>query len=188
MENISSPLFESSRIRFRAIDYENDPQVESRWSHDPTFMRMMSSEPMRPLSASQYKKKYETLEKQTHEDQNLYHFRIQHLESGQLLGVAEIRGISWPNSCAFVRIGIGSAGDRHQGYGTEAMRLLLRYAFSEINLYRLTAIVPAYNLPALAFFSKTGFVEEVCRREALARDGQRWDEYRLGLLASEWKQ
>jgi RimJ/RimL family protein N-acetyltransferase len=187
MDNISTPLFESSRIRFRSIDYENDAQVESRWSHDPAFMRMMYSEPMRPLSASQYKKKYEALEKQTNDDQSLFHFRIQNLKTGHLLGFAEIRGISWSNSCAFVRIGIGAAEDRRQGYGTEAMSLLLRYAFSEINLYRLTAIIPSYNLPALAFFFKAGFVEEVCRREALARDGQRWDEYRLGLLSSEWK-
>ncbi len=66
--------------------------------------------------------------------------------------------------------------------------MLIRYAFRELNLHRLTAIIPVYNAAALGLFSKHGFVEEVRRRKALHRDGKRWDLLHLGLLAGEWKE
>lgn len=67
------------------------------------------------------------------------------------------------------------------------MRLLLRYAFAELNLYRLTALVPEYNQGAMQLFQKFGFVEEVRRRKALNRDGELWDLLAFGLLNSEWR-
>jgi len=66
------------------------------------------------------------------------------------------------------------------------LRLLLRYAFDELNLYRLTAVVPEYNPIALHLFSKAEFLEEVRQRKALNRDGRRWDLLHLGILHEEW--
>ena len=185
--NITTPLFEGKLVRLGSLDYDNDPQIESSWTHDPAFMRMMYTEPMRPLSVFQLKKKYEALEKEIDDSKTLFHFRIRALGDDRLLGFGELREISWPNGCGRVLIGIGSPDDRRKCYGTEALSMLLRFAFSELNLYRLTAFIPAYNLPALGLFTNAGFVEEVRRREALARDGRRWDACHFGLLASEWK-
>lgn len=66
------------------------------------------------------------------------------------------------------------------------LRLLAHFAFRELNLYRLSAAVPEYNAVALHLFEKAGFVKEVCRRQALNRDGRTWDMLHLGLLQSEW--
>lgn len=186
--NISTPLFEGKLIRLGPLDQEKDPEIEARWTHDPTFMRMMSTDPMRPLSVFQLKKKYEALEKEIDDDKNLFHFRIRTMADERLLGFGELREISWPNGCGQISLGIGATDDRRNGYGQEALSMLLRYAFSEINLYRLTAIIPEYNLPAQALFKKAGFSEEVRRRQALARDGRRWDAIHFGLLFDEWKQ
>ncbi|MBP1701288.1 MAG: family N-acetyltransferase, partial [Chloroflexi bacterium] len=60
-------------------------------------------------------------------------------------------------------------------------------AFSELNLYRLGAEIPEYNLGALRLFEKVGFTQEVCRRQALNRDGRRWDALIYGLLRLEWE-
>ncbi|MCI0520159.1 MAG: GNAT family N-acetyltransferase, partial [Chloroflexi bacterium] len=68
-----------------------------------------------------------------------------------------------------------------------ALDLLLRFAFRELNLYRLTALVADYNEPAKRLFAQAGFVEEVRRREALHRDGRRWDQLFLGLLRQDWE-
>jgi RimJ/RimL family protein N-acetyltransferase len=64
---------------------------------------------------------------------------------------------------------------------------MLRFAFDELNLFRLTAWVPEYNKPALQLFEQAGFVVEVRRRQALNRDGHTWDMLHLGLLQEEWK-
>jgi RimJ/RimL family protein N-acetyltransferase len=66
--------------------------------------------------------------------------------------------------------------------------MLLRFAFAELNLYRVTAIVAEYNEGAIALLHKFGFVQEVCRRKSLERDGRRWDLYIFGLLNEEWQQ
>jgi RimJ/RimL family protein N-acetyltransferase len=186
--SINEPLFEDSLVRLGALDHENDPPVVARWSHDAGYMRMLSPDPMRPLTAWQVKKRMEELEKSIEENKNLFHFRIHTTQDDRLIGFAELNWISWSNGSGYIRLGIGAAEDRHKGYGRQTLRMLLRYAFSELNLHRLTAFIPEYNLPAMALFSSFGFVEEVRRRQVLERDLQRWDMLHYGLLADEWKE
>ena len=186
--SISTPLFEGTLVRLGPIDHEKDPEVVSRWTHDAGFMRMMYIDPMRPLSPWQVKKELEKLEKSLEEDRTLFHFRIRARKDDRLLGFAEIQWISWNNASGYLRLGIGDPADRRQGYGAETLGLLLYYAFTELNLYRLSALIPAYNLPALALFQAFGFREEVCRRQALERDCQFWDLLTYGILAEEWKE
>ena len=83
-------------------------------------------------------------------------------------------------------LGLGSASDRGQGYGTEILNLLLRFAFDELSLYRLSAAISVDNTAALKLFQKAGFAEEVRQRERIHRDDQRWDLIYMGLLQEEW--
>jgi RimJ/RimL family protein N-acetyltransferase len=187
MFDIQTQLFESQEIRFGPIDHEKDPEVESKWTHDSEFMRLMETSPARPMSAAMIKKQYEKLEKQVEEDKNLYHFMIRLKADERLIGKAAVQRIEWANGNGFLRLGIGVAEDRRKGYGTQALRMLLRFAFAELNLFRVSAAVPEYNEGALALLQKFGFVQEVCRRKALERDGRRWDLYVFGLLNDEWR-
>jgi RimJ/RimL family protein N-acetyltransferase len=186
--SIDTPLFDGKLVRLGPIDHEKDPEIVSRWTHDGGFMRMMYTDPLRPLSAWQVKKKLEELEKSIEENKNIYHFRIRTKSDDRLVGFAELLWISWTNLCGYIRLGIGAPEDLRKGYGRETLSLLLRYAFDELNLYRLSAVIPEYNLPALSLFKSFGFIEEVRRRQALERDGRRWDSLDYGLLAEEWKE
>lgn len=187
MFDIQTQLFEGQDIGFGPIDHEKDPEIESKWTHDSEYMRMMETAPARPMSAAVIKKQYEKLEKQIEENKNLYQFMIRAKTDDRLIGKAVIQWIEWTNSNGFIRIGIGAAEDRRKGYGTQALRMLLRFAFAELNLFRLTAIVPEYNEAAIALLKKFGFVQEVCRRSSLERDGRRWDLYVFGLLGEDWR-
>jgi RimJ/RimL family protein N-acetyltransferase len=150
-------------------------------------MRMMDTAPARPMSAAIIKKQYEKLEKQIEESRNLYHFMIRAKADDRLIGTAAVQRIEWANGNAFLRLGIGAAEDRGKGYGTQALQMLLRFAFAELNLFRVSAMVPEYNETAIALLKKFGFTQEVCRRKALERDGRRWDFYVFGLLKDEWQ-
>ena len=187
MFDIQTQLFEGKDIRFGPIDYEKDPEIEAKWTHDSEFMRLWEISPARPLSAAMIKKQYEKLEKQVEENKNIYHFMIRAKADDRLIGKAMIQWIEWTNGNGFLRIGIGAAEDRRKGYGTQALAMLLRFAFAELNLYRLTALVPEYNEGAIALLQKFGFVQEVCRRKSLERDAHRWDLYVFGLLHEEWR-
>lgn len=187
MSGIASQLFEGQDIRFGPIDHEKDPEIESKWTHDALFMRMFDLSPARPMSAAMVRKQYEKLEKQVEEEKNLYYFTLRAKADDRLIGKAIVEWIEWTNSNAFLRLGIGAVEDRRKGYGSQALMLLLRYAFSELNLFRVTANVQEYNEPAIALLKKFGFVEEVRRRQGLDRDGRRWDLLVFGLLKDEWQ-
>ena len=187
MFDIQTQLFEGQDIRFGPIDHEKDPEIESKWTHDSEFMRMMEVNPARPMSAAIIKKQYEKLEKQIDENKNLYHFAIRAKEDDRLIGKADVQWIEWTNGNGWIQLGIGSAEDRRKGYGSQALNMLTRFAFAELNLFRVSARIPEYNEAALALFKKFGFVEEVRRRQALDRDGRRWDLFVLGLLNSDWQ-
>lgn len=185
---IQTQLFEEQDIRFGPIDHETHPEIESKWTHDSEFMRLMELKPARPFSPALVKKQYESIEKEMEEDKNLFYFTIRARADERLIGKAVVEWIDWTNSNGFLRLGIGAEEDRRKGYGSQALSMMLRYAFGELNLYRVTAVVPAYNEGALRLFQKFGFMEEIRRRKALNRDGAFWDLVSFGLLNSEWQE
>ena len=187
MFDIQTQLFDGQDICFGPIDYEKDPEVEAGWTHDSEFMRMYTTEPARPMSAAMVKKQYENIEKEIDDDKCMYYFAIRSREDNRLIGKAKVDDIEWTNGNCGLHLGIGAADDRRKGYGTQALRMLLRFAFAEINMFRVTAHVPQYNEAAIALLKKFGFVEEVRRRQSLARDGRRWDLLVFGLLKDEWQ-
>ena len=187
MFDIQTQLFEGKNIRFGPIDYEKDPEVESKWTHDSNFMRMYETDPARPMSAAMVKKHYEELEKEIEKDKNLYYFTIRAKEDDRLIGKAMVQDIEWSNGNSAIRLGIGSLDDQRKGYGSEALKMLLRFTFAEINMFRVGAYVPEYNQAVIALLKKFGFVEEVRRRQAVERDGRRWDMLIFGLLRDEWQ-
>lgn len=188
MLDIQTQLFEAKDIRLGPIDFEAHPEIESKWTHDAEFMRLMELKPVRPLSPEMVKKQYESIEKDMEEGRNMFYFTVRAREDDRLIGKAVVEWIDWTNGNGFIRLGIGEAGSRRKGLGSQALSLLLRYAFSELNLYRVTAVMPEYNEGAIKLFKKFGFVEEVRRRKAINRDGEIWDLLAFGLLNSEWRE
>jgi RimJ/RimL family protein N-acetyltransferase len=187
MLDFQTQLLDARDIRFGPIDHEAHPEIESGWTHDAEFMRLMELKPAYPLSAAMVKKQYETVEKKMDEDKNLFYFTIRACTDDHLIGKAMIEWIDWTNSNGWLVLGIGAAEDRRKGYGSQALDMLLRYAFAELSLFRVTAALPEYNEAALALFRKFGFIEETRRREALHREDRRWDLMCYGLLRSEWE-
>jgi len=186
--SIDTQLFEGKLIRLAPIDHEKDPEVESRWTHDLTLHRTLSRLPAMPLSVAQMKKKYEAIEKEVDESKRLFHFTIRGKEDNHLLGFVRIEGIEWTHGTGSLKLAIGDPAERGKGYGSETMQLILHFAFNELNLYRLSAVVGEDNPEALRFLHRFNFVEEVRRRKALLRDGQTWDSIHLGLLRDEWSE
>ena len=79
--------------------------------------------------------------------------------------------IKWRNQTAEMAIGIGDPALRGQGYGREALDLLLGYAFHELGLYRVGLTVLDYNTAAIRAYERVGFVREGVQREAVWRAG-----------------
>jgi len=68
------------------------------------------------------------------------------------------------------------------------MRVMLRYAFAELNLHRVSLNVFEYNPRAIRSYEICGFVREGRCRQALHRDGRRWDLIYMGIMREEWRE
>jgi RimJ/RimL family protein N-acetyltransferase len=180
-------LFEGPRVRLTPPDPDHDAAQVAEWTHDGEWLRLIDTAPARPLSAAQVKKQFEQVEK---DRERVFYFalrqRAEPPEADRLLGFARLDQVDWLHRVASLSLGLGSPADRGQGYGQEALDLLLRYGFDELGLHRVAAPVPGYNPGAARFFARNGFQLEVRRRLALARDGQRWDLQLYALLRPEW--
>ena len=73
-----------------------------------------------------------------------------------------------------------------RGLVTDAVRVLLDYAFGERELHRVEITCPATNLPSRRIPERLGFREEGARRQAIWVHGQPLDEVIYGRLADEW--
>lgn len=183
--NIATSLYNGKLVRLTRIEFEKDPQTLAEWSQDATLARMLNETPARPLASEQIKKRLENMEKEIDEKREMFYFHIRPLEDDRLVGWGKIYWILWPSQIANFQMAIGPA-EQNKGYGADAFRLFLRLAFDELNLNRLTVILPEYNIQGIKFVKKFGFSEEVRRREVIFRDGRRWDSLHFGLLRSEW--
>lgn len=77
---------------------------------------------------------------------------------------------------------------QRKGYGSEAIRWALGWAFGYANMHRVGLDVYEWNSAAVAAYEKVGFREEGRRRESLFLRGRYWDKILMGVLASEWRQ
>jgi RimJ/RimL family protein N-acetyltransferase len=105
---------------------------------------------------------------------------------GRLLGNCSLHRIDWTNRHAMFGIFIGDKNDRRKGYGRDATRVLLRYAFEEAGLNRIELEVFSFNTSAIRLYEKVGFRMEGTRRQALFREGAWHDEHIMAILRDDW--
>ena len=106
--------------------------------------------------------------------------------SGRTVGEVVLNQIDFQNRCASLRMAIWQKDMRDQGFGTEALELVLEYAFKSIELNRIELEVYAFNPRARHVYEKLGFVAEGVRREALWWDGVSVDAVCMGLLRRDY--
>jgi RimJ/RimL family protein N-acetyltransferase len=114
-------------------------------------------------------------------------YAIELRETRRLIGLTTFSNLDPDNGSVTFHISIGEADAWGQGYGTEATRLMLQLAFERIGLHRVGLSVFSFNERAVRSYQKAGFRLEGRAREAIVRDGVRFDELTMGILAPEWR-
>jgi RimJ/RimL family protein N-acetyltransferase len=179
---LKSSLLTGTKVRLSALIPEIDGPLWSKWRQNSIYSRLLDLEPAILFSARGSR---EWIEKQL--DQQLeYEFEIRLIDEDRVIGSAGLEGNLLMHHEAFLGIGIGEPSDWGQGYGTEAVQLILDYAFLELNLERVSLNVFSYNGRAISCYEKIGFSQEGCQRGMLIREGQRWDLVYMGILRDEW--
>ena len=114
-------------------------------------------------------------------------YSIVDLETDALIGNLGLTGIDHINRRCVIGIFIGNKEYWGKGYGAEAMRLLLGYAFDYLNMNNIMLTVYEFNERAYACYKKIGFNEIGRRRKAICREARFYDHVFMDILAEEFR-
>src|SRR5579859_4637048 len=106
--------------------------------------------------------------------------------AGQFAGLCNLHDIDPRNRHAELALWLASVDMRGQGFGTDAIRTLLPYAFDVVRLDRLYLDVYEFNEGAIRSYERVGFRYEGRLRQQIFYEGRYWDEWPMGLLRAEW--
>ena len=116
-----------------------------------------------------------------------YSFAIVNAEKNELIGNCGLENINQTDRRGAVGIFIGREENRSQGYGSEALRLLLDFGFRYLNLHNIMLNVKSFNERAIACYKKVGFKEFGRRRESYFLNGEYYDDVQMDILESEFE-
>mgnify|MGYP000134954668 CR=1 FL=1 len=113
-------------------------------------------------------------------------FVIKNNQLQRNIGLVSLLRISPDSRSADLSITISEERDRHKGYGTEAMKQILHYAFCELHLHRIQLEVLHDNTAAESMYRKIGFHFEGLRRDAFCNGNTYKDMLLFSILKNEW--
>jgi RimJ/RimL family protein N-acetyltransferase len=186
------PLFESQHLRLTPIDPQKDAVAVASWTYELEIAaRLREEQPARPMAAFEVTKLYERWQKDADETNRQFLFAIrlrceQPDTPGEIIGILRIKRIEWVHGAAFLDLILGEPAN-WQNFAREALDLALRYAFDELSLFRVTAVIAEHNQPANELFEQANFTLEVRQRQAVYWNKRTWDKLYFGLLRPEWK-
>ncbi|MCH8051834.1 MAG: GNAT family N-acetyltransferase [Chloroflexi bacterium] len=176
---ISESILTTKKVRLRPLQ-ESDLAQFQRWLADDELRRWLGSVNEQPSVAEEF-----DWYVSRRQDPDSILWSIESAD-GTLLGNVELR-LSALNRRAEVAIGIFDREQWGKGYGSEAMRLVLDYAFGELKLNRVELATDEENTRAIRSYEKCGFVREGLLREHRLIDGRPVDSVAMAVIRSDWE-
>lgn len=158
----------------QAVEYLNKPEIKLNLDDDPPL----------PINEDMEKEWYKEYckNKETHRGFNL----AIETKEGKFLGTLGANHIYSKNRVAEVGIFIGDKEYLGKGYGSDAMMLLLKLLFDEMNINKVSLKVFGFNKRAIKSYEKCGFKTEAVSRESIYRFGKYHDEYVMSILKDDF--
>lgn len=175
-------MYYGEKVKLRAYRKE-DVESACNFMNDFETRRLMSTLIPYPFLMEQEQKWYEGLQN----TKESYSFAIEDKETDKYIGGCGINKVDWINRVATVGIFIGDKNYWGKGFGTDAMKVLIRFIFEQMNMNKIKLNVFSFNERAKKCYEKCGFQVEGTLRQELFRDGKYYDEYIMSVLFEEWK-
>lgn len=117
---------------------------------------------------------------------NNKNFNMIDLKSNKLIGTIGLEHFDYIARSAVLAIFIGDSDFRNNGYGTEAIKLLLEYGFKYLNLHSIRLDLLSINEQAHKCYLKCGFKDTGFSRDAIFLNGKYYDKLHMDILESEF--
>lgn len=180
MDPPAVPVLRGRKVLLRPLrDSDKDDRFEA--GRDSEYVRLMGGSVARlqPLTRSEVETAHELWSSRK------WFWTIE--VYGRAAGFVTFLQLDEDQRQAVLGIGVFSSQQRGQGLGTEAIRLLLRYAFDGLRLHRIGLRVLERNTRAIACYERCGFRREGLERDSALIDGEFHNDVLMGVLEDEYR-
>lgn len=176
-------LFNGELVNLRAFTDE-DIRPSADFMNDPEIILNLEDDAPMPQSFETQKQWFEKMRK----DMKHYRDFFWAIESkeGKFIGGCGVNRMDRKNRVAQVGIFIGDREYLGKGYGTDAMKVLLKFLFEEYNVNKVKLKVFGFNQRAIKSYSKCGFQTEAVLRESIFRFGEYHDMHIMSILKEDF--
>ncbi|HEX7833555.1 MAG TPA: GNAT family protein [Thermoanaerobaculia bacterium] len=158
-------MIAGEHVILRAFERE-DAERCYRWMNDPSIVRTLKTR--YPIA---FQNEIEWLDRAMQASPSERHFAIERKDDRTHIGNASIHDIEWVSRTATFGMFIGEPSAWNRGFGGDAVRTMVRFAFDEMNLQKLRINVFEYNDRAKHVLETQGFVQEARLRREFYREG-----------------
>jgi RimJ/RimL family protein N-acetyltransferase len=168
------------KVSLHPLRYE-DKEILFQWVNDRALVNYNA--PYRPISESNHEEWFEAVTRK----HDVFFFVIKENEKNTTIGSCQLHNVHWVHRSAELQIRIGDEKYRNKGYGAEAIELLLRFGFQDLNLHRVYLHLLKNNERAKKAYMKTGFVVEGDLHEAAFVNGKYVDLQMMSILRDAYQ-
>jgi RimJ/RimL family protein N-acetyltransferase len=176
-------ILQGRRVFLRPFE-RSDAETYRRWRADAAPMSLAGWSDRAPLSLAEVEGRIERLA--TDHGKEGFSFLICLLDDERPIGEAMLFGIDRANGNAGLGIFIGEPDEWGKGYGTDAVDVLVAFAFEELRVERVWLNVGTDNARARRSYEKAGFVHEGTLRHDRYEGGRYTDGDMMSILREEW--
>lgn len=175
-------MLKGDRVLLRALRRDDLPRL-CAFQNDPPFEILTGGDPWEPQSLERLQAWFDS--QAAHGERDGPRFAVE--ADGMLIGTCGLFGFDHAAQVCEVGIGIGDPAYQGRGYGRDALRTLMGYAFRIRNQRKLWLRVNGTNERAIRAYRACGFVEEGRLRAQVWSDGAYADLVLMGIQREEWQ-
>ena len=171
-------MLQGKLVSLRGVEKEDVDRIRE-WLTDPELLHLLGARPI-PIGNVDAEKLPELF--------RLREGRVLAITTRDkmLVGIIAVGNFHEFNRTAQVLVLIGDRGEWGRGYGTDALRMVTKFVFDDLNLNSLEAHIPEFNGRALRAFQKVGYQREGQMRQRLFLRGRYWDVVVASALRDSW--
>lgn len=149
-------MIDGKNIRLRSLT-KKDLAKTFKWHNDLELKNLTLSHPF-PVTDSQEEEWINSIIKD--KSNKTIYFGIEDKSRKILIGIIFLSRINFIHQTSWLGVFIGDKNSRGKGYGKEAVKMIVDYAFNNLNLRKVSLEVVKTNKAAIAVYKKLGFVIE----------------------------
>jgi len=175
--------FIGERILLRAIELTDVSQIMKHWNTYETRIGLGVYIPDSSQQREEWVKEITEMGKKGES----FVFAIIDKVTNNFLGVGSLTKVNKINRGAFMGIAIYNPKDHNKGFGTDAVKCLLKIGFEVLNLHRIELHVYEFLESAIHIYKKLGFKEVGTRRDASFIAGKYRNDLAMDILEDEFR-